>query len=77
MTVLVREKMTGMKTRTLVMPMMPLSLPKYTASPDTLDLIAELGLSHYVDYDAMVCRRSERVKVPRVKSLYGEYVGPK
>ena len=48
----------------------PLTLP-------TLDLINQLGLSSYVDYDAMVCRRSERVRKPRVFSTYGEYSGPK
>jgi len=45
--------------RVLSQPTMPLELPKY------LDLISELGLSDYVDYDAMVCRRSSRVKKPR------------
>jgi hypothetical protein len=45
--------------RVLSQPTKPLELPKY------LDLINELGLGDYVDYDAMVCRRSSREKKPR------------
>lgn len=45
--------------RVLSQPTKPLELPKY------LDLINELGLGDYVDYDAMVCRRSTREKKPR------------
>jgi hypothetical protein len=47
--------------RVLTQPTLPLTLPTY----ETMQLIEALGLASYVHYDAIVCRRSQRVKKPK------------
>lgn len=53
----------------------PLSLVP-DIDPQLKQLLDDLGLASYVDYDDMVCRRSQRKAVRRELSLYGKYVGP-
>jgi len=64
-----------------ILPTLPLTLPTVNRVTDelkenrSLDIIEELGLGSYVDYDAMVYRRSERKRKQRDLKGYGVYTG--
>ena len=66
-----------------ILPTLPLTLPTVILGPaaeelkenDSLTIIEELGLGSYVDYDAMVYRRSGRTRKQRDLKGCGVYTG--